>query len=129
MAVHAHGADGIKRAVRAGVDSIEHGTFLDDEGIELMKQRGTWLVPTITAGRRVADKAKEEGFFPELVRPKAAAIGPLIQQTFAYRQRHRGQRVSFRRRPARARLKPEAMPASLLHAWQDARRAEKCRQG
>jgi len=46
VAAHAHGADGIKVATRAGVDSIEHGTFVDDEGIRLMKERGTWLVPT-----------------------------------------------------------------------------------
>jgi imidazolonepropionase-like amidohydrolase len=46
VAAHAHGADGIKTATRAGVDSIEHGTFLDDEGVRLMKERGTWLVPT-----------------------------------------------------------------------------------
>jgi imidazolonepropionase-like amidohydrolase len=47
VAAHAHGADGIKTATRAGVDSIEHGTFLDDEGARLMKERGTWLVPTM----------------------------------------------------------------------------------
>jgi imidazolonepropionase-like amidohydrolase len=47
---HAHGPEGIKRAVRAGVRSVDHGTFLDDEGIELMLERGTWLVPTLTAG-------------------------------------------------------------------------------
>jgi imidazolonepropionase-like amidohydrolase len=83
VAVHAHGAEGIKRAVRAGVTSIEHGTLMDDEAIELMKKHGTWLVPTISAGRWVADKAKIDGFFSELVRPKAAEIGPRIQQTFA----------------------------------------------
>jgi imidazolonepropionase-like amidohydrolase len=82
VAAHAHGADGLKRAVRAGVHSIEHGTYLDDEGIALMKQHGTYLVPTISAGRWVADKAKIDGFFPEVVRGKAAAIGPLIQATF-----------------------------------------------
>jgi imidazolonepropionase-like amidohydrolase len=83
VAAHAHGAEGIKRAVRAGVDSIEHGTLMDDEGIRLMKQRGTWYVPTILAGEWVAEKAKLEGFFPDLVRPKAAAIGPQVRSTFA----------------------------------------------
>ncbi len=83
VAAHAHGSEGIKRAVRAGVDSIDHGTLMDDEGMRLMKQHGTWYVPTIVAGEWVAEKAKIEGFFPALVRPKAAAIGPLIRGTFA----------------------------------------------
>lgn len=83
VAAHAHGAEGMKRAVRAGVDTIEHGTFMDDETIGLMKERGTWYVPTITAGRWVFDRSKEDGFFPTLVRPKAALVGPQIQGTFA----------------------------------------------
>ncbi len=82
VAAHAHGAEGIKRAVRAGVASIEHGTLMDDEGMRLMKKHGTWYVPTILAGEWVAEKAREPGFFPPLVRPKAAAIGPQIQKTF-----------------------------------------------
>ena len=83
VAAHAHGAEGMKRAVRAGVDTIEHGTFMDDETIALMKQKGTWYVPTISAGRWVFDRGQEPGFFPEIVRPKAIAIGPQIQGTFA----------------------------------------------
>ena len=83
VAAHAHGTEGIKRAIRGGVTTIEHGTFLDDEAIELMKQHGTYLVPTISAGRFVADKSKIPGYFPEIIRPKAAAIGPVIQETFA----------------------------------------------
>ncbi len=83
VAAHAHGAEGMKRAVRAGVDTIEHGTFMDDETIALMKQKGTWYVPTISAGRWVYERSKEDGFFPALVRPKAAAIGPQIQGAFA----------------------------------------------
>ena len=82
VAVHAHGKVGMKRAIEAGVDSIEHGTYMDDEIRTLMKKHGTYYVPTILAGKFVADKAKIDGFFPELVRPKAAAIGPLIQNTF-----------------------------------------------
>jgi imidazolonepropionase-like amidohydrolase len=82
VAAHAHGAEGLKRAVRAGVDTIEHGTFMDEEGMKLMKERGTWFVPTITAGRWVYDRSQEPGFFPEIVRPKAATIGPIIQSTF-----------------------------------------------
>jgi imidazolonepropionase-like amidohydrolase len=83
VAAHAHGAEGIKRAVRAGVTSIEHGTFMDEEAIRLMKERGTWYVPTILAGRFVAEKAEIDGYWPDVVRPKAATIGPRIQDTFA----------------------------------------------
>jgi imidazolonepropionase-like amidohydrolase len=82
VAAHAHGAEGMKRAIRAGVDSIEHGTLMDDEVIRLMKEHGTIFVPTISAGRFVAEKAEVPGFYPEVVRPKAAAIGPRIQETF-----------------------------------------------
>lgn len=82
VAVHAHGTEGMKRAVLAGVDSIEHGTFMTDEVIALMKQRGTYWVPTLMAGEFVAEKAKEPGFFPAIVRPKAAEIGPVIRDTF-----------------------------------------------
>ncbi|MGH8194390.1 MAG: amidohydrolase family protein [Woeseiaceae bacterium] len=83
VAAHAHGTEGMKRAVIAGVASIEHGTYMDDDVMELMKEHGTYYVPTILAGNWVAEKSKIDGFFPELVRPKAAAIGPLIQATFA----------------------------------------------
>jgi imidazolonepropionase-like amidohydrolase len=82
VAAHAHGVEGIKRALRAGVDSIEHGTYMDDEAIALFKKNGGWYVPTISAGRYVADKAKVDGYYSALVQPKAAAIGPLIQNTF-----------------------------------------------
>lgn len=82
VAVHAHGKEGMKRAIEAGVDSIEHGTHMDEEIRNLMVANGTYYVPTIMAGKFVADKAKIDGYFPELVRPKAAAIGPLIQKTF-----------------------------------------------
>jgi imidazolonepropionase-like amidohydrolase len=83
VAAHAHGAEGIKRAIRGGVNSIEHGTFMDDEGMALMKQYGTWLVPTITAGKAVADSAKIPGYYTDIVTPKALATGPQIQNTFA----------------------------------------------
>ena len=83
VAVHAHGAEGMKRAIRAGVDSIEHGTYMDEETMRLMKKHGTWYVPTVIAGKWVEEKAAVPGFFPDVVRPKAAAIGPLIQNTFA----------------------------------------------
>ena len=94
VAVHAHGKEGMKRAIEAGVDSIEHGTYMDNEIRKLMKKNGTYYVPTILAGKFVADKAKIDGFFPELVRPKAAAIGPLIQNTFE--QAHKaGVKIAF----------------------------------
>ena len=83
VAAHAHGAEGIKRAIRAGVQTIEHGTLMDDEAIELFKKYGTWYVPTIIAGRSAADSAKMFGYYPALVTPKALAIGPKIQATFA----------------------------------------------
>ena len=83
VAAHAHGEEGMRRAVLAGVTSIEHGTFMSDEVMALMRERGTWYVPTIIAGKFVAEKAEIDGFFSEVVRPKARAIGPLIQDTFA----------------------------------------------
>jgi imidazolonepropionase-like amidohydrolase len=88
VAAHAHGTEGMKRAVLAGVASIEHGTYMTEEVMDLMIERGTYYVPTVMAGSWVAEKAAIDGFFPELVRPKAAAIGPIIADTFgkAYRR-------------------------------------------
>ncbi len=83
VAAHAHGDEGMQRAVRAGIASIEHGTMMSAETMELMKKMGTWYVPTISAGKSVADSAKIDGFFPALVRPKAISIGPKIQSTFS----------------------------------------------
>jgi imidazolonepropionase-like amidohydrolase len=83
VAAHAHGAEGMRRAVLGGVDSIEHGTYMSEDIMKLMKKQGTYYVPTIIAGKFVAEKAEVPGYFSELVRPKAAAIGPLIQDTFA----------------------------------------------
>jgi len=83
VAAHAHGTEGMKRAVIAGVASIEHGTFMDEEVMRLMKKNGTYYVPTILAGVWVGEKSEIDGFFPDLVRPKAAAIGPVIKSTFA----------------------------------------------
>ncbi|WP_298502255.1 amidohydrolase family protein [uncultured Maribacter sp.] len=81
-AAHAHGDEGMQRAILGGIKTIEHGTMMSDETMELMKQYNTYLVPTITAGKQVAEKAKIQGFFPEIVAQKAAAIGPLIQDMF-----------------------------------------------
>ena len=94
VAAHAHGTEGMRRAVVGGVDSIEHGTFMTREIMQLMKKRGTWYVPTISAGEFVAEKAKQPGYFSELVRPKAAAIGPQIRDTFSQAY-HYGVKIAF----------------------------------
>lgn len=94
VAAHAHGAEGMKRAIRAGVSTVEHGTFMDDEVIALMKEHGTVFVPTLLAGRFVAEKAEEPGYFPPVVRPKARAVGPQIQATVA-RAWKAGVRIGF----------------------------------
>ncbi len=94
VAAHAHGAEGMRRAIRAGVHSIEHGTYMDDDIIALMIEHGTWYVPTISAGRFVADMAAVEGYFPPIVAAKAAEIGPLIQDTFG-RAQAAGVRIAF----------------------------------
>lgn len=93
-AAHAHGAEGMKRAVLAGITTIEHGTKMTPEVMDLMKQKGTYYVPTITAGKFVAEKAKEPGYYHPLVVPKALEIGPQIQKTFgeAYK---RGVKIAF----------------------------------
>lgn len=82
VAAHAHGKAGMKRAIIAGVSSIEHGTYLDDEIIKLMKKHGTYLVPTLIAGEWVTEKSKIKGFFPDVVAKKAATIGPVIAGSF-----------------------------------------------
>lgn len=83
VAAHAHGDEGMQRAVRAGVKTIEHGTLMSEETMELMKEFDAYLVPTITAGKEVTENAEIEGYYPELVIPKAREIGPKIQNTFA----------------------------------------------
>jgi imidazolonepropionase-like amidohydrolase len=83
VAAHAHGAEAIRRAVIAGVDSIEHGTFMNDEDMALMKQHGTWYVPTLSAGHAVGEKAKVPGYYPEQVARKAAAVSAQIAVTAA----------------------------------------------
>ncbi len=81
VAAHAHGAEAIRRAVIGGVDSIEHGTFMDAEDMKLMVEHGTYYVPTIIAGDFAAQQAKIPGYYPPQIAAKAAAIGPLIQAT------------------------------------------------
>jgi imidazolonepropionase-like amidohydrolase len=82
VAAHAHGAEAIRRAVLGGVDSIEHGTYMDAEDMKLMVEHGTYFVPTIIAGDFVARTAKEHPeYYPPQVARKALEIGPLIQAT------------------------------------------------
>jgi imidazolonepropionase-like amidohydrolase len=83
VAAHAHGDEGMQRAILGGVKTIEHGTYMSDETMELMKKYDAYLVPTITAGKEVAEKATIAGFYPDIVVPKALAVGPQIQGTFA----------------------------------------------
>jgi imidazolonepropionase-like amidohydrolase len=93
-AAHAHGAEGMKRAVLAGITTIEHGTKMTEEIMDLMKQKGTFFVPTISAGKFVADQAKVPGYYHPLVVPKALEIGPQIQETFSKAYK-RGVKIAF----------------------------------
>jgi imidazolonepropionase-like amidohydrolase len=74
VAAHAHGAQGAKYAIRAGVDSIEHGSFLDDEALRMMKERGTYLVPTLLAGEYTAGRAGIRHYPPEIAAKAKAAV-------------------------------------------------------
>ena len=92
---HAHGAKGINACLRAGVDSIEHGTFLDAESIRLFKAGGAWLVPTLVAGDTVArEAAKPDTWFLPEVKAKALQVGPLMQ-AMGRRAHDGGVKVAF----------------------------------
>jgi imidazolonepropionase-like amidohydrolase len=93
-AAHAHGAEGMKRAVLAGITTIEHGTMMTEEVMDLMKQKGTFYVPTLSAGKFVAEQAKVPGYYHPLVVPKALSIGPQLQDTFAKAYK-RGVKIAF----------------------------------
>ena len=94
VAAHAHGKRGIEAAIRAGVDSIEHGTYADNETFALFKKHGTYLVPTILAGKTVAELAAKPGHFHPSVQAKAATIGPLLQEMFQ-RANAAGVKIAF----------------------------------
>ncbi len=83
VAAHAHGDEGMQRAVKCGVKTIEHGTEMSEATMELMIKNNAYLVPTITAGKAVAENALKPDYYPAIVVPKALAIGPRIQSTFA----------------------------------------------
>jgi len=80
VAAHAHGTDGINAALRAGVDSIDHGSFTDESSIKLFKRTGAYLVPTVVAGVTVIEMAEQEGFFPPPIRAKAIAVGAQLMK-------------------------------------------------
>ena len=83
VAAHAHGDEGMQRAILGGVKTIEHGTYMSDQTMDMMKKYDVYLVPTITAGKEVEEKAKIKGFYPDIIVPKALAVGPKLQGTFA----------------------------------------------
>jgi len=93
-AAHAHGAEGMKRAVLAGITTIEHGTLMSEEVMDLMKKMGTYHVPTIIAGRSAAEYAKIPGYYHPLVAPKAIEIGSKIQENFSKAYK-RGVKIAF----------------------------------
>jgi len=87
VAAHAHGDEGMQRAILGGVKTIEHGTLMSSETMELMKNNDVYLVPTISAGKFVSEKAQIPNYYPAIIVPKALDIGPKIQNMFgrAYR--------------------------------------------
>lgn len=94
VAAHAHGTDGVNAALRAGVDSVEHGTYLDPESIRLFKAKGSYLVPTLMAGDTVARQADTADWMPAAVKAKAKTVGPLMIDALR-RAREGGVRVAF----------------------------------
>lgn len=94
VAAHAHGTRGLNAALRAGVDSIEHGSYLDDESIALFKQTGAYLVPTLHAGWTVVQLAEQEGYLVPAVAEKARRVGPLMMGAFR-RAHENGVRIAF----------------------------------
>ena len=84
----------MQRAILGGVKTIEHGTLMSEETMELMIKNDAYLVPTITAGESVSKRAKIAGYFPQIIVPKALEIGPKIQDTFgkAYKK---GVKIAF----------------------------------
>jgi len=94
VAAHAHGDEGMQRAILGGVKTIEHGTLMSEKTMEMMKTHDVYYVPTITAGKEVSDKAKLTGYYPAIIVPKALAIGPKIQDTFE-KAHKKGVKIAF----------------------------------
>lgn len=93
-AAHAHGDEGLQRAILGGIKTIEHGSYMSEATMELMKKHNCYLVPTIIAGKQVTEKAEIEGYFPEVVAQKAREIGPIIQGMFG-RAYKKGVAIAF----------------------------------
>lgn len=93
-AAHAHGDEGMQRAILGGIKTIEHGTFMSEETMELMKKYDSYLVPTLTAGKEVEKNAEITGFYPDIVVPKAKEVGPQIKATFAKAYK-KGVKIAF----------------------------------
>jgi imidazolonepropionase-like amidohydrolase len=94
VAAHAHGTDGINAALRAGIDSIEHGSFQDDESIRLFKETKAWYIPTLLAGATTIENSKKPGYYLPIVAKKAQEVGPIMVQSF--RKAHAaGVRIAF----------------------------------
>jgi imidazolonepropionase-like amidohydrolase len=93
-AAHAHGTDGINAALRAGVDSIEHGSYLDDESVRLFKEKGAFYVPTLLAADTVGRHAKTPGYYLPMVARKAELVGPKVMDAFR-RAHSAGVKIAF----------------------------------
>lgn len=93
-AAHAHGDEGMQRAILGGIKTIEHGTFMSEETMDLMKKYDAYLVPTLTAGKEVEKNAEINGFYPDIVVPKAKEVGPQIKATFAKAYK-KGVKIAF----------------------------------
>lgn len=93
-AAHAHGDEGMQRAILGGIKTIEHGTFMSEETMELMKKYDAYLVPTLTAGKEVEKNAEINGFYPDIVVPKAKEVGPQIKATYAKAYK-KGVKIAF----------------------------------
>lgn len=93
-AAHAHGDEGMQRAILGGIQTIEHGTLMSDETMDLMKQYGVFMVPTISAGKEASRLAEIPGYYPEMVAVKAREIGPMSQKTFG-RAYKKGVSIAF----------------------------------
>jgi len=81
VAAHAHGIEGMQRAIKAGVTTIEHGSLMDKETAQLMKQYGTFLVPTLSAGRFVRQQADVPNYYPDIIIPKIMKVDAGIRET------------------------------------------------
>ena len=116
VAAHAHGDEGMQRAILGGVKTIEHGTLMSDKTMELMIEHDAYYVPTITAGKEVSDKARIPGYYPDIIVPKAKNIGPKIHGTFE-KAHKKGVKIAF---GTDAGVFPHGLNAKEFHYMQEA---------